>query len=212
MSGRRRWSDKRVLMKTGRPRNERRVRVKYDARININLYRLLLVICPHIANILTMSDEKRDVRNPVLFECAWEVANKVGGIYTVIKSKVPVTVSEFGDRYTLIGPLSYKSAPMEVEAEEPSDPHIASTLQSMRVKGVKCLYGRWLIDGNPHVLLFDTGSQYHRLDEWKGDLWNLAGIPTPPSDHETNESIIFGYVVAWFLGEVRPILLFPGVC
>ena len=151
-----------------------------------------------------MSEEKRDVRNPILFECAWEVANKVGGIYTVIKSKVPVTVSEFGDRYTLIGPLSYKSAPMEVEAEEPSDPHIAGTLDSMRVKGVKCLYGRWLIDGNPHVLLFDTGSQYHRLDEWKGDLWNLAGIPTPPSDHETNESIVFGYVVAWFLGEVYP--------
>ncbi len=136
-----------------------------------------------------MSEEKRDVRKPILFECAWEVANK------------------FGDRYTLIGPLSYKSAPMEVEAEEPSDPHIASTLDSMRVKGVKCLYGRWLIDGNPHVLLFDTGSQYHRLDEWKGDLWNLAGIPTPPSDHETNESIVFGYVVAWFLGEVR----FPHV-
>ncbi|KAH9059621.1 glycogen synthase [Lactarius vividus] len=148
-----------------------------------------------------MADTKRDVRNPILFECAWEVANKVGGIYTVIKSKVPVTVSEFGDRYTLIGPLSYKSAPMEVEAEEPADPHIAGTLESMRVKGVKCLYGRWLIDGNPHVLLFDTGSQYHRIDEWKGDLWNLAGIPTPPSDHETNESIVFGYVVAWFLGE-----------
>jgi glycogen synthase len=156
-----------------------------------------------------MADDKRDVRNPILFECAWEVANKVGGIYTVIKSKVPVTVSEFGDRYTLIGPLSYKSAPMEVEAEEPSDPHIASTLDSMRVKGVKCLYGRWLIDGNPHVLLFDTGSQYHRLDEWKGDLWNLAGIPTPPSDHETNESIVFGYVVAWFLGEVRCPSLVP---
>ena len=155
-----------------------------------------------------MADSKRDVRNPILFECAWEVANKVGGIYTVIKSKVPVTVSEFGDRYTLIGPLSYKSAPMEVEAEEPTDPHISSTLDSMRVKGVKCLYGRWLIDGNPHVLLFDTGSQYHRIDEWKGDLWNLAGIPTPPSDHETNESIVFGYVVAWFLGEVCPHISF----
>ena len=162
-----------------------------------------------------MADSKRDVRNPILFECAWEVANKVGGIYTVIKSKVPVTVSEFGDRYTLIGPLSYKSAPMEVEAEEPADPHISATLESMRVKGVKCLYGRWLIDGNPHVLLFDTGSQYHRIDEWKGDLWNLAGIPTPPSDHETNESIIFGYVVAWFLGEVyaHPFLVtFPSPC
>ncbi|KZV65647.1 glycosyltransferase family 3 protein [Peniophora sp. CONT] len=148
-----------------------------------------------------MSEEKRDVRNPILFEAAWEVANKVGGIYTVIKTKVPVTVQEFGDRYTLIGPLSYKTAPMEVEPEEPADPHVVAALESMRNKGVKFLYGRWLIEGNPHVLLFDTGSQFHRLDEWKGDLWNLAGIPTPPNDGETNETIIFGYLVTWFLGE-----------
>ncbi|KAF7326421.1 Glycogen [starch] synthase [Mycena venus] len=143
----------------------------------------------------------RDVRNPLLFECAWEVANKVGGIYTVIKTKVPVTVSEYGDRYCLIGPLSYKTAPMEVEAEEPTDEHLAATLDNMRAQGVKALYGRWLIEGAPHVLLFDTGSMYSKLDEWKGDLWNLAGIPSPPNDHETNETIVFGYLVAWFLGD-----------
>ncbi|KAJ2914394.1 hypothetical protein MD484_g6021, partial [Candolleomyces efflorescens] len=148
-----------------------------------------------------MSDGKRDIHNPILFECAWEVANKVGGIYTVIKTKVPVTVSEFGDRYCLIGPLSYKTAPMEVEAEEPSDPHVASTIESMRSQGVKILYGRWLIEGNPQVLLFDTGSVYSKLDEWKGDLWNLAGIPSPPNDQETNETIILGYLIAWFLGD-----------
>lgn len=149
-----------------------------------------------------MSEEKRDVYSSILFECAWEVANKVGGIYTVIKTKVPVTVSEYGDRYCLIGPLSYKTAPMEVEAQEPKDPALAATLESMREQGVKSLYGRWLIEGAPQVLLFDTGSQYSRLDEWKGDLWNLAGIPSPPHDHETNETIVFGYLVAWFLGEV----------
>ena len=149
-----------------------------------------------------MPDPKRDVHNPLLFECAWEVANKVGGIYTVIKTKVPVTVSEYGDRYCLIGPLSYKTAPMEVEAEEPTDKHLAASLESMRAQGIKALYGRWLIEGNPHVLLFDTGSAYSRLDEWKGDLWNLAGIPSPPNDHETNETIVFGYLVAWFLGDV----------
>src|ERR1700722_11954226 len=149
-----------------------------------------------------MSDEKRDLRNPFLFECAWEVANKVGGIYTVIKTKVPVTVSEYGDRYCLIGPLSQKTAPVEVEAQEPTDPHLAVTLDAMRKQGVKYLYGRWLVEGAPYVLLFDTASSYPRLDEWKGDLWNLAGIPSPPSDHETNETIVFGYLIAWFLGEV----------
>ncbi|KAI6017854.1 glycosyltransferase family 3 protein [Pisolithus marmoratus] len=144
---------------------------------------------------------KRDVQNHLLFECAWEVANKVGGIYTVIKTKVPVTVAEYGDRYTLIGPLIYKTAPMEVEALEPEDPALAASLEQMRAQGVKFLYGRWLIEGAPRVLLFDTGSAFHRLDEWKGDLWNLAGIPSPPMDTETNDAILFGYLVAFFLGE-----------
>lgn len=63
------------------------------------------------------------------------------------------------------------------------------------------MYARWLIEGNPKVLLFDTGSAYHRLDEWKGDLWNAAGIPTPSHDTETNDAVVFGYLVAWFLGE-----------
>lgn len=115
---------------------------------------------------------------------------------------------------------------------EPGTP-FALTISAMKERGVKLIYGRWLIEGAPRVLLFDTGSCYNRyvklpsrsqrvvlfprifqlleeitdfparrMDEWKTDLWNLAGIPTPPNDHETNETIVFGYIVAWFLGEV----------
>ncbi|KAI8636419.1 glycogen synthase [Parasitella parasitica] len=146
--------------------------------------------------------EQRDVYNPILFEIAWEVANKVGGIYTVIKTKVPVTVREFGDRYCLIGPLSYKTAPMEVEALEPPSGIIRETLATMSANGVKYLFGRWLVEGAPYVLLFDTGSMTHKLDEWKSDLWKVAGIPSPPNDQETNEAILFGYIVTWFLGQV----------
>jgi hypothetical protein len=126
----------------------------------------------------------------------------VGGIYTVLKSKAPVTCHEYGDRYTMIGPLSYKTASLEVEALEPDSPELKLALNSMTERGVKYLYGRWLIEGAPKVLLFDTGSVYQKLDEWKGDLWSVAGIPSPPNDKETNEAILFGYLVAWFLGEV----------
>jgi hypothetical protein len=34
---------------------------------------------------------------------------QVGGIYSVLKSKAPVTTAEYGDRYTLIGPLNKAS-------------------------------------------------------------------------------------------------------
>ena len=79
---------------------------------------------------------------------------------------------------------------------------MADTIKSMNDRGINTLYGRWLIEGAPRVLLFDTGSGYKYLDEWKGDLWTIAGIPSPPGDGETNEAIVFGYLVAWFLGEV----------
>ncbi|RKP40449.1 glycogen synthase [Dimargaris cristalligena] len=143
----------------------------------------------------------KQVTNPVLFECAWEVANKVGGIYTVIKTKAPVTVQEFGNRYCLLGPLNHRSAPVEVEAMEPTDPAIKSALDNLRSSGINVLYGRWLIDGAPTVCLFDLGSVANRLNEWKGDIWNIAGIPSPPSDTETNDAILLGYMVAQFLGE-----------
>src|ERR1700750_134181 len=77
----------------------------------------------------------------------------------------------------------------------------------MNDRGILTLYGRWLIEGAPRVLLFDTGSAHRFLNEWKSDLWNIAGIPGPDGDHESNEAIVFGYLIAWFLGEVIGIFL-----
>ncbi|RIA80155.1 Glycosyltransferase Family 3 protein [Glomus cerebriforme] len=143
----------------------------------------------------------RDAHNPILFEISWEVANKVGGIYSVIRSKAPVTVHELGDRYTLIGPLFQKTAIAEVEPEEVSNPCMKEVLEEMSHHGVRWRYGRWLIEGAPHVLLFDTGSTSTKLEEWKADLWKVAGIPSPPNDQEANDAILFGYLINWFLGD-----------
>uniref|UniRef100_A0A1D1ZHG2 Glycogen [starch] synthase n=1 Tax=Anthurium amnicola TaxID=1678845 RepID=A0A1D1ZHG2_9ARAE len=143
----------------------------------------------------------RDVHNPILFEISWEVANKVGGIYNVIRSKAPVTVYEFGERYTLIGPLYLKTAIAEVEPEELTNPHMKEILEEMSHQGVRWMYGRWLIEGAPHVILFDTSSASTRLEEWKADLWKVASIPTPNNDQEVNDAILFGYLTAWFLSD-----------
>ena len=144
----------------------------------------------------------RDIQNHLLFEVATEVAHKVGGIYSVLKSKAPITVSEYKERYTLIGPLHHESAQIEVEEIPLNDPHVKAALDAMSERGIKWLYGRWLIEGAPRVLLFDIHSADYMLNEWKADLWNIAGIPTPDHDHESNEAILLGYIVAWFLGEL----------
>ena len=113
-----------------------------------------------------------------------------------------MTVREFGDNLYYIGPFSHKSAMMEVEPLEPKCEAIKQTIESLESKGVRITHGRWLIDGAPMVILFDLGSLSNRLDEWKGDFYNCTKIPFPASDTETNDAILLGYAIAWFLGEV----------
>lgn len=152
----------------------------------------------------------RDLQNSLLFEVATEVANRVGGIYSVLKSKAPVTVAQYKDNYTLIGPLNRATYQGEVEPIDWSSREafsdelrpIQNVLQSMTSRGVRFVYGRWLIDGSPRVLLFELDSVAGYLNEWKGDLWSLVGIPSPEHDPETNDAIMLGYTVAWFLGEL----------
>ena len=152
----------------------------------------------------------RDIQNHLLFEIATEVANRVGGIYSVLKSKAPITSAQYKQNYTLIGPLNkatYQSEVDQIDWETdnafPNDlKPIETVLRNMRDKGFYFVYGTWLIKGSPKVLLFDLGSCSHHLNEWKADLWSLVGIPSPDNDTETNDAILLGYIVTWFLGEL----------
>lgn len=89
-----------------------------------------------------------------------------------------------------------------MEELQPTNPELVKTIEAMRARGIGIIYGRWLIEGAPRIILIDTKTGYRWLDEWKADLWATAGIPSPPGDDETNEAVVFGYLVAWFLGEV----------
>ena len=70
-------------------------------------------------------------------------------------------------------------------------------------------FGRWLIDGYPKVVLFDISSAAWKLDEFKHELWEAANIGIPWHDRESNDAVIFGALVAWFLGEVSTSLIMP---
>ena len=51
----------------------------------------------------------------LLIESAWEVCNQVGGIYTVIRSKIPAAKQIWGDNYCLIGPAIHPDRHAELD-------------------------------------------------------------------------------------------------
>eukprot|EP00124_Ichthyophonus_hoferi_P004004 Ihof_evm1s394 gene=Ihof_evmTU1s394 len=135
------------------------------------------------------------------FEVAWEVCNKVGGIYTVIRSKAPVTVKELGDNYYCIGPVNENAVRTEVEASELADPHVRAAVEALRSAGIRVVTGRWLIEGYPQCILLDVETGRTRLGQWRADLQRDCHLDTPHDDFETNNAIVFGNLVNWLMGE-----------
>ncbi|XP_025770104.1 glycogen [starch] synthase, muscle [Puma concolor] len=146
-------------------------------------------------------EDEFDLENTVLFEVAWEVANKVGGIYTVLQTKAKVTGDEWGDNYYLVGPYTEQGVRTQVELLEPPTPALKRTLDSMNSKGCKVYFGRWLIEGGPLVVLLDVGASAWALERWKGELWDTCNIGVPWYDREANDAVLFGFLTTWFLGE-----------
>lgn len=131
----------------------------------------------------------------------------MGGIYTVIRSKAQVTAEELGDQFIMMGPYNEHLVRTEVEVLEPDNEIFQEAIHSLNKHGIRVIYGRWLIDGYPQVILFDIGSASWKLDEWKQDFFDVSNIGVPHHDRESNDAIIFGYCVAWFLGEFHTSLV-----
>uniref|UniRef100_A0A2I4JH69 Glycogen [starch] synthase n=1 Tax=Stichopus japonicus TaxID=307972 RepID=A0A2I4JH69_STIJA len=143
--------------------------------------------------------------NRWVFEVAWEVANKVGGVYTVLRSKAGVTTDELGDQYCMLGPYNEATVRTEVEVCEPENEVIRRAIKKMTDQGLKVVTGKWLIDGSPNVILFDISTSARFLENWKNELWDLAHIGIPWHDKESNDATIFGNLCTWFLSDFRSV-------
>jgi glycogen(starch) synthase len=62
---------------------------------------------------------------------------------------------------------------------------------------------RRLVQGNPRVVLFELPSAERYLDAWRWEMHERHGVSVPPEDRESNDAILFGFLVAWFLQEIR---------
>ena len=148
--------------------------------------------------------KKSASKKQFLFEVAWETCNQVGGIYTVIRTKVPSMVEKWGDDYALLGPYFTHTAAAEFEPLEllEEDSPINNTIRTLRSLGLKVYYGHWLITGKPKIILFDLDSVYHQIDAIKGKIWENHKISTLGVEELVNQTIAFGEMVRLFITEL----------
>jgi len=128
----------------------------------------------------------------ILFEVSWEVCNKVGGIYTVVKSKAAKMVEEYGENYFLIGPYFASKAIAEFQEEIPAE-FCKAPFEELKKIGIICHFGRWLSEGNPFAILIDFVNYRHKTNEIKRELWEWYKIDSLRAQPDYDEPIVWGY-------------------
>src|SRR6056297_3272728 len=142
--------------------------------------------------------------NTFLFEIAWEVCNQVGGIYTVIRSKVPAIIEKWGkENYFLIGPYFEDQASAHFDPATDFSSPVGQAVLKMQERGFDVHYGQWIVSGRPYVVLFNPYSVYDKLGEIKHSVRQDYHISLPGQDELIDKVAAFGFQVKEFLRYLR---------
>ncbi|GAB6089088.1 hypothetical protein JCM12856_06810 [Spirochaeta dissipatitropha] len=118
-----------------------------------------------------------------MIEAAWEVCNQVGGIYTVIRTKITSILQHWqNDRYILVGPYFPQQADAVVDSQEPDNSLFGQAVTQLRSRGYRVVYGTWLVPGRPKVVLIDPESGPLTDSEIAHKLQSELGIQYPARD------------------------------
>lgn len=127
-------------------------------------------------------------RQGYLFEVSWEVCNKVGGIYTVITSKLQEALRIYGDNYLLLGP----DLKTNVDFEETDEACWAKIREGTAIKDIPCRFGRWKIPGEPKVILVSAGKKYDK-EQLLFRLWEAYGVDSIAGGGDYIEPVMFSF-------------------
>lgn len=144
----------------------------------------------------------------VFFEISWEVCNMVGGIHTVLATRVPEVKERHGDDgYITIGPDVPRSEGVAPEFRaDVWDPALAELFDDFEI-GVEM--GRWLVPGEPRCLLINHSSLYAQKDEILGLYWEKYELDSLFGAWDYYDPVLFAHAAGMVIEKIRDRSLLP---
>lgn len=148
----------------------------------------------------------------IVFEVSNEIANKIGGIYTVIASKAPEMQRLMGPgNYLTIGLYNaFKARNDFEEIDPPKD--LEEAFNAVRAEGIEVKYGRWIGGGAVETILVDpsylldvplvTGKSDRKIDQIKGVLWNWFNIDSLWMPEVFDPMVAFGWAAGVLISKL----------
>ncbi len=157
-----------------------------------------IVVAAEIEKRKVQKKESELLNNSFLAECAWEVCNQLGGIYTVIRSKVPEVSQQWGENYCLIGPNVGQNVNAEIDPLTDKDSAVGQAVEKMRAAGINVIYGTWLITGKPTVVLLDINTAMADMEKIRKQFYTDHEIIIDNDDLQ-KQVMAFAHLTTLFL-------------
>lgn len=139
----------------------------------------------------------------ILFEASFEVCNFVGGIHTVVSTKVN-SLKKYVDRHILLGPWFHDNQNEFIQANETEVPlDIQKVFDELSKKNISCTYGWWDISSKPEVVLIDASSLADESSRnyLKKKYWDLFKVDSLNSNWDFDEPLILSTAMGMFIEE-----------
>mgnify|MGYP000219628540 CR=1 FL=1 len=127
-----------------------------------------------------------------IFEVSWEVCNKVGGIHTVIYSKLGKLRSNFGENYILIGPDIVRKEEKFIEFEEDTSLFYLWR-KKLASEDLRCRIGYWKHKDKPITILVDFTPFFQTKDKIFFEMWETFKVDSLYGHWDYIEPALFGY-------------------
>jgi phosphorylase/glycogen(starch) synthase len=136
--------------------------------------------------------EQELLKPDFLFEVSWEVCNKIGGIHTVLTSKIHSLADDLKNGYVFVGPDLIKEN--EVNPEFIEDTQVLKSWRRyVAEEGLGVRVGRWNIEGKPLVFLVDYTRFFSEKDKIFSSFWEDYKLDSLPGRWDYIEAALFGY-------------------
>jgi phosphorylase/glycogen(starch) synthase len=127
-----------------------------------------------------------------IFEISWEVCNKVGGIHTVITSKMPILHETFGENMAFIGPDLLTDNQLNAEFEEDKTLY-PDWKKRCEADGLRIRVGRWKTAHKPMAVLIDFSGLINQKDKIFTEFWEQYQVDSLTGSWDYIEAMLFGY-------------------
>lgn len=143
----------------------------------------------------TNSAATTPLRPTLIMEASWEVCNKVGGIYTVLSTRVATMIEHHGRSNILfIGPKLTGKQPDFKPSRLKDHTKLAERLSVSC--GLKVHIGKWDIEGRPTVALVEYQDLADEKDNLYFKMWEAYGIRGEIGYGDYDDSCLFAIAAA----------------